>query len=88
MPLRIPASLHTDLKRGAKEEGVSLNQYCLYLLARNLKHPEGQAGQKLSELLCFLEEARLLQKEMKNVPSSLPPRETPAERWKKLYGNH
>ena len=33
MPLRIPRSLHKRLKELADREGVSLNQYCLFLLA-------------------------------------------------------
>jgi len=32
--LRIPKTLHRDLVEAAKEEGVSLNQYCLYKLAQ------------------------------------------------------
>ena len=32
--LRIPRSLHRELKEAAKEEGVSLNQYMLYKLAK------------------------------------------------------
>jgi len=32
--LRIPKSLHNELANAAKEEGVSLNQYCLYKLAQ------------------------------------------------------
>ena len=32
--LRIPKSLHKKLAEQAKEEGVSLNQYCVYLLSR------------------------------------------------------
>ena len=32
--LRIPKTLHQDLVEAAKEEGVSLNQYCLYKLAQ------------------------------------------------------
>ena len=32
--LRIPKTLHQDLIEAAKEEGVSLNQYCLYKLAQ------------------------------------------------------
>ncbi len=32
--LRIPRSLHARLARRAKEEGVSMNQYCVYLLSR------------------------------------------------------
>ena len=33
--LRIPKSLHRSLAEHAKEEGSSMNQYCLYLLSRN-----------------------------------------------------
>lgn len=33
--LRIPKELHRDLARKAKREGVSMNQYCLYLLSKN-----------------------------------------------------
>lgn len=31
--IRVPRRLHADLSRAAKREGVSLNQYVLYLLA-------------------------------------------------------
>ncbi len=33
--LRIPRSLHRILAEHAKREGVSMNQYCVYLLSRN-----------------------------------------------------
>ena len=33
--LRIPKSLHRQLADNAKREGISMNQYCLYLLAQN-----------------------------------------------------
>ncbi len=33
--LRIPKSLHKALADHSKEEGISMNQYCLYLLAKN-----------------------------------------------------
>ena len=33
--LRIPKSLHRSLSIHAKDEGISMNQYCLYLLTRN-----------------------------------------------------
>ena len=33
--LRIPRSLHYLLARHAKEEGISMNQYCIYLLSKN-----------------------------------------------------
>lgn len=33
--LRIPKSLHKLLADHSKEEGISMNQYCLYLLSHN-----------------------------------------------------
>ncbi len=33
--LRIPKSLHRSLSVHAKEQGISMNQYCLYLLSMN-----------------------------------------------------
>lgn len=33
--LRIPKSLHKSLAEHSKREGISMNQYCLYLLARH-----------------------------------------------------
>ncbi|MBP3327204.1 MAG: type II toxin-antitoxin system HicB family antitoxin [Coprococcus sp.] len=33
--LRIPRSLHRSLAEHSKREGISMNQYCLYLLAMN-----------------------------------------------------
>lgn len=33
--LRLPKSLHKSLSVHAKEEGVSMNQYCMYLLSKN-----------------------------------------------------
>lgn len=32
--LRIPKTLHRHLAESSREEGVSMNQYCAYLLAR------------------------------------------------------
>lgn len=34
--LRLPKSLHRELSDQAKEEGVSMNQLCVYLLTKNL----------------------------------------------------
>lgn len=36
--LRIPKSLHRSLAEQSKNEGISMNQYCLYLLSKN-DHP-------------------------------------------------
>jgi len=33
--LRIPKSLHRELADRSKREGISMNQYCLYLLSKN-----------------------------------------------------
>ena len=33
--LRIPRSLHRSLSLNAKKEGISMNQYCIYLLSKN-----------------------------------------------------
>ena len=33
--LRIPKSLHRLLAEHSKREGISMNQYCVYLLSRN-----------------------------------------------------
>ena len=33
--LRMPKSLHKQLAEQSKKEGISMNQYCLYLLAQN-----------------------------------------------------
>lgn len=35
--LRIPRSLHMELAERSKEEGISMNQYCLYLLSKNIQ---------------------------------------------------
>lgn len=36
--LRIPKSLHKELAERSKKEGVSMNQYCVYLLSHNLNN--------------------------------------------------
>ena len=33
--LRIPRSLHRALAEHSQREGISMNQYCVYLLSRN-----------------------------------------------------
>lgn len=33
--LRLPKSLHRSLAEHSKREGISMNQYCVYLLSRN-----------------------------------------------------
>jgi hypothetical protein len=89
MPLRLPMSLHKTLKAAAAQEGVSLNQYCLYLLSRYTKTPPSQDQKHGETLLQFLEEAQLLQKEMRanlSSPSTqTDTQETPLSRWKRLH---
>ena len=33
--LRLPKSLHRSLAEHSKKEGISMNQYCIYLLSQN-----------------------------------------------------
>jgi len=33
--LRLPKSLHKELAEKSKQEGISMNQYCVYLLSKN-----------------------------------------------------
>lgn len=90
MPLRIPASLHQALKQAAYREGVSLNQYCLYLLANQVGSEEAWMKKKGEDLLYFLEEAKVMQKEFdksRPAPPSPSPRETPRLRFQRLYGH-
>ena len=63
MPLRVPASLHQELKGVAAAEGTSLNQYCLYALARHGFDTAVFKQKKGEDLLRFLQEAQLLQAE-------------------------
>jgi hypothetical protein len=54
LTLRIPKTLHAELLEEAKEEGVSLNQLCLFKLARPAnwyRHrvPEMEEGKKKEE---------------------------------------
>lgn len=46
--LRIPKSLHKTLVEDSKKEGVSMNQYCVYLLAKNSEKEHGVLTQKSS----------------------------------------
>ena len=39
--LRIPKSLHRSLTEHAKREGISMNQYCVYLLSKGDGTPTG-----------------------------------------------
>ncbi len=91
MPLRVPEELHKDLKAAAAAEGLSLNQYCLYLLARHGARSEELARRKGEELLRFWEEAAVLQAQLekdRESGSESAPIETPSLRWERLYGDN
>lgn len=34
--LRLPRSLHRTLAEKSRQEGISMNQYCLYLISKNI----------------------------------------------------
>ena len=38
--LRLPRSLHRSLAEHSQREGISMNQYCVYLLAKNDENAE------------------------------------------------
>lgn len=94
MPLRIPTSLHQELKEEAAREGLSLNQYCLYILSRHQNQSLLAKRHRAEDLLRFLTEAQALEQELtKSAPRPLlsreeVPKETPLSRWKKLYGKN
>lgn len=53
--LRIPKELHESLARHSEQEGVSMNQYCVYLLSKNdvLEHRRlRESGETLKEAAC------------------------------------
>lgn len=64
MPLRLPRSLHFQLKAGALHEGVSLNQYCLYLLAAHARPVKAALTQKAEDALRFIAQAQGFQREL------------------------
>ena len=44
--LRIPKTLHRTLAEDSKKEGVSMNQYCVYLLSKNSEKEHAVLVQK------------------------------------------
>ena len=64
MPLRIPNELHESLKLASAHEGISLNQYCLYLLTKNTKTKQDVWRDRGENLLTFIAEAQTFQKEI------------------------
>lgn len=88
MPLRLPQTLHRLLKDAASREGISLNQYCLYLLARYSGGEESLNRKKGEDLLRFLNEAQALQKAMKPKTAQIepePPKDSLKARWRRLH---
>lgn len=72
MPLRVPEELHRDIRLEARRKGMSLNQYCLYLLARHTPKAKEELTQRGEELLKFIEQAGALQKGLVTTPSPKP----------------
>ena len=40
--LRLPRSLHRSLAEHSQREGISMNQYCVYLLAKTMHSMPGE----------------------------------------------
>lgn len=90
MPLRVPGSLHEDLKQNAVSFGMSLNQFCLYILARHTQQPPKIQSKKAEELIQFINHAHRLQNEFsksrkQQTVAESNPNETPLQRWKSLH---
>ena len=52
--LRIPRSLHKSLAEHSKKEGISMNQYCVYLLSRTMQFIQNYRLNEIGGvLLCF-----------------------------------
>ena len=49
--LRLPKTLHKTLAEDSKKEGVSMNQYCVYLLAKNSEKEHLVLAKKQSVLV-------------------------------------
>ena len=48
LKLRMPKSLHRSLSINAKKEGISMNQYCIYLLSQNNASHRAESGHMLT----------------------------------------
>lgn len=49
--LRLPKTLHKTLAEDSKKEGVSMNQYCVYLLAKNSENEHIAISRKQAVLV-------------------------------------
>lgn len=38
--IRMPKSLHKEISQKAEKEGISMNQYCIYLLSKEFEHEQ------------------------------------------------
>ena len=89
MPLRVPGPLHDDLKSAAKTMHLSLNQYCLYILARYGTMTSELLTERAEKVLRFFEESNRFQKEVDRAhekPRIREPAKTVIGRYKELYG--
>ena len=86
MPLRVPEELHRDIQLEAKRRGMSLNQYCLYLLSRHTPKAKEEMTRRGEELLQFISQAHYLQN---SITPSPPKKQDPIfslkRRLKKLH---
>ncbi len=92
MPLRIPSMLHQEIADAAHSEGLSINQFCLFVLTKALAYSHNWMSEKGESLLHFLNQAKQLQSEFnknKNWETGKTPiPETPFMRLKKIYGKN
>ena len=89
MPLRSPISPHEALQAGCESEGVSLNQYCLYILSRYAANDQAISQKRGEELLQFLAQAQALQKELVGEKQvSKPQPFSLKKRWRKIHGKN
>lgn len=90
VPLRLPAELHDLLKRAAKARGMSLNQYCLYILTRDCDRDSALRTERGEETLRFIAESRVFQTELnakQHRRLDKEPTQTPWTRYQELYGH-
>ncbi len=64
MPLRVPEELHRDIQVEAQRRGMSLNQYCLYLLSRYTPKAKEELTRRGEELFQFIAQAQHLQENL------------------------
>lgn len=70
--VRLPKSLHRQLARLAEAEGVSLNQYVVYLLSVNASRPKFPRVQAAEDMTTLLEELRSVMRKQWAAAPSVP----------------